>query len=259
MALFFFDFFSSCCSITQKYHQKTYIYLTAMALINDFMSLIYPRFCAACEQGLLGHENLVCNKCRLDLPRSRFHLNEDHELARVLAGRIPFRKSMSYFVFEKKGRVQELLHTIKYREGKALAEYLGQEYARELMQDRALESIDLIVPIPLHEKKKRSRGFNQSEHFAMGLSSVSGIPLNTTCLIRIAETSTQTQKKKFERWENVREMFALQRTEAIAKKHILVVDDVITTGATLEAAWLCLQQAEGIQVSLASIAFARKF
>ena len=167
-----------------------------MALINDFMSLIYPVFCEACSRDLFKHEQHICNLCKVDLPRSDFHKNSENELSGILAGRIPFEKAMSLFVFEKKGRVQNLLHAIKYKKQKELAEYLGKVYAQELYNDKVHEGIDCIIPIPLHPKRIKERGFNQSDLFAKGLSSGLNLPVMYN-LIREKETATQTRKKKF--------------------------------------------------------------
>jgi ComF family protein len=228
-----------------------------MALINDFMSLIYPVFCESCSRDLFKHEVYVCNLCKVDLPRSNFHKNSENELSGILAGRIPFDKAMSLFVFEKKGRVQNLLHAIKYKKQKELAEFLGKLYAEELYNDKAHEGMDVIIPIPLHQKRIKERGFNQSFYFAKGLSSGLNLPVVQN-LVREKETSSQTRKKKFERWENVEGIFDLKDADSLEGKHILLVDDVITTGATLEAAWNKLKEVEGIKISLAAIAFAKK-
>jgi ComF family protein len=229
-----------------------------MTLINDFLSLIYPRHCEACGNHLFQHEHHLCNYCKLNLPESHYHREADSELSRVFAGRVPFTKVMSLYVFEKSGRVQKLLHAIKYQKQKELALFLGKLYAARLLKDGAGEGIDLIIPIPLHEKKLRQRGFNQSEWFARGLASGLEIEMNAGLMKRQKETGTQTRKRKFERWENVEGIFEIAEKEILKNRHVLVVDDVITTGATIEAAWQSLKEIEGLKISVASIAFAKK-
>lgn len=176
----------------------------------------------------------------------------------MLAGRIPVQNTSACWLFEKNGKVQNILHSIKYENNKELAFFSGALYAEELKQDQAFSTCTLILPIPLHEKKLKQRGFNQSELFAKGLSKGLNIPVNSDLLTRVKETATQTRKKKFERWENVEGIFELKSKAPLINQHILLVDDVITTGATLEAAWSCLKEIDGIQISIASIAFADK-
>jgi len=229
-----------------------------MTIINDFMSLIYPRRCEACAGLLFKHEVFICNFCRINLPRSRYHCSREHELEQAFAGRVPFERAISFFLFEKNGRVQKLLHNIKYQDQKELAKYIGNQYAQELLKDGFDFNFDVIIPIPLHKKKLKQRGYNQSEWFAAGIAEQSKIALSTGNLVREEETSTQTRKKKYQRWENVEGIFTLKDKEALKGKHVLLIDDVITTGATIEAAWLALKDVEEIKISVAAIAFAAR-
>jgi ComF family protein len=229
-----------------------------MALINDFLSLIYPRYCEACEALLFKHERVICNKCALGLPKSNFHLNNKNPIVMALGGRVPLQGATSLFVFEKDGKVQNLLHALKYENQQIIGELMGQTFYSDLKNSGFFEGIDHVVPIPLHKKKQKVRGYNQSECFAKGISEKSGIPLNVKSFVREVETSTQTKKGKAERWENVKDAFALIDGEIFKNKHILLVDDVITTGATIEGAWQALKDVEGIKISVASIAYAEK-
>jgi len=229
-----------------------------MALINDFMSLIYPRHCEACGTNLLKHEEFICNLCLINLPKSNYHIQLTNELGYVFAGRIPLQNALCFYLFEKSGRVQKLLHAIKYQNQKELAQFIGKLYAKDLVESEILETIDIIIPIPLHAKKLKLRGYNQSEWFAKGIANELNIKQDATLLKKINATNTQTNKKKFERWENVEGVFELQNADILKNKHILIVDDVITTGATIEAAWQAIKNVEGIKVSVISIAFAAK-
>lgn len=227
-----------------------------MAFINDFMSLIYPRYCEACEENLFRHEQYLCNGCLLSLPKSNYHLKKDTELELTFAGRIPAVNTASLYLYQKCGRVQKLLHALKYQNQKELAEYLGRLYSADINTHEFAQQIDVITPVPLHPNKLKLRGYNQSEWFGKGLAAGLLKPLNTNILERTTDTSTQTKKKKFQRWENVEGIFKLKNTVGLTNKHVLLIDDVITTGATIEAAWLALKDIEGIKISIASIAFA---
>lgn len=227
-----------------------------MALINDFLSLIYPVRCEACGNTLFAHERFVCNHCLLNLPKSNFHQDPENKLFQLFSGRVPLDWAGAFYFFEKSGKVQNLLHAIKYQDQKELAEHLGELYAADLVKDKQLENVDILVPVPLHKKKLKARGFNQSEHYAIGLAKALKKDMNSDALRRIKETTTQTRKKKYERWENVEGIFNVPDNSALANKHVLLVDDVITTGATIEAAWLALKDITGIKISVASIAFA---
>lgn len=176
----------------------------------------------------------------------------------AFAGRVPLVMACSFYLYEKSGKVQKLLHAIKYQDQKELAYYLGKLYAEELSSAKTFEGIDLIIPIPLHEKKLKSRGFNQSEAFAKGLSAGLKKNIDLQSLKRVVDTKTQTKRKKYERWENVEGIFDVMEPEALYGKHVLLVDDVVTTGATIEAAWHSLKKIDDVKVSVASIAFAAK-
>ena len=229
-----------------------------MTLINDFMSLIYPRHCEACGNNLFKHEVYICNFCKLNLPKSNYHKNVKNELSQTFIGRVPLENSLCYYLFEKSGKVQKLLHAIKYQNQKELALFIGELYGQDLIKEKTLDEIDVIIPVPLHQKKIKLRGFNQSEWFAKGLAQTLNKPLDIVSLERAEETSTQTKKKKYERWENVEGIFKLKDDKALINKHVLLVDDVITTGATIEAAWMALKEIEGIKISVISIAFAAR-
>lgn len=228
-----------------------------MALINDFLSLIYPRHCQACGLLLYPQELSICKLCRLTLPKSNFHLTAENPLTLMLGGRVPLKQSLCLYLFEKSGKVQRLVHAIKYQQHKDLAVLLGKLLGEDFKLSQPQCHFHFIVPIPLHPDKQKARGFNQSEAFARGLSEVLNVPVDTNILRRIKASTTQTRKKKYQRWENVEGIFALSTTPDLSNKHLLIVDDVVTTGATIDSAWQCLHHIKGIQVSLACIAFAK--
>lgn len=227
-------------------------------MLNDFLALIYPRNCVSCDNSLYKHEEQVCNFCYLNLPKTNFHKQQRNPVDALFYGRTPLLLASSFYLFTKKGSIQKVLHSIKYKSNKDLAVLVGKWYAEDLKENPIISKADYIIPVPLHSKKFKQRGFNQSEEFAIGLSEGLTIPLNTSVLQRKEFTSTQTKKNKYERWENVEDVFELIIPETFKNKHIVLVDDVITTGATIEACCQLLQQIEGIQISVLSIAYADK-
>lgn len=229
-----------------------------MTLINDFMSLIYPRYCEACEALLYKHERIICNKCVLSLPKSNFHTSPKNPILMALGARVPLKRATSLYLFEKAGKVQSLLHSLKYEGQQDIGVLLGETLYENLKQSTFFSGVDVIIPVPLHKNKQALRGYNQSECFAKGIANKSGAALDVSTLIRQNETSTQTNKRKYERWENVKDVFVITDKEILKNKHVLLVDDVMTTGATVEGVWQALKDIEGISVSLATIAYADK-
>lgn len=220
-----------------------------------FINLLYPRVCAACGNSLFRSEELICTYCINNLPRTHFHRYSDTALDKVFWGRTNLRHTTALFYFSKKGRVQHLIHQLKYKGRQDVGIFLGKLLGRELKQD-GVEDFQVIIPVPLHPSKQRKRGYNQSELFGKGLSESLGIPCDIDSFRRVVASETQTRKSRFARYENVKEIFRVEKTENIEGKHILLVDDVITTGSTLESCANILLQVPGCQVSVASIAFA---
>ncbi|MCU0359642.1 MAG: ComF family protein [Bacteroidia bacterium] len=200
---------------------------------------------------------MICKLCELSLPKSNYHLNDNNPLNRMLGGRVPLQKTLCLYLFEKSGKVQRLVHAIKYHKHKELAVFLGERLGNEIRATELPLEFDVIVPIPLHPKKLAERGFNQSEEFAKGLSKVMGVAMDNKSLQRAKISSTQTHKRKYQRWENVEGIFELPAPANFENKHVLLLDDVVTTGATIDSAWQCFKHLEGVKVSLACIAFTK--
>jgi ComF family protein len=224
--------------------------------VVDFILLLYPELCQACSNPLFRKEKIICISCLYKLPRTNFHLNADNTLSRVFWGRIQIESIASFLFFSKEGKVQNLMHAFKYKSNEKIGQYLGYLYALDLKKNSWLNSIDVIVPVPLHPKKHKIRGYNQSEEFAHGLAEINSIPINTGIIHRMVESETQTKKSRFKRWKNVNTIFQLLDDSNIQGKHILLVDDVITTGATIEACTQELLKIKDVKISIASLAFA---
>lgn len=228
-------------------------------MFEDLLSLLFPESCYACSGAMARGEKYICTKCNVALPYTDYHLHGNSELnplQRRFWGKVQIQYAFTYLLFTPKGRVQHMLHKLKYKGAKDLGEHLGYRYGALLTDHQYNEQFDLIVPVPLHKYKLRRRGYNQSECFAQGLSSSMLLPLNTNALIRILDTATQTKKNRLDRWQNVEQVFTVKNQVGIKGKRVLLVDDVMTTGATLEACALSLLAAGASQVSVVTIAAA---
>ena len=226
--------------------------------LEDFISLLYPRVCAACGNSLFKNEGIVCTSCLYHLPKTNYHLMDESPLDKVFWGRSKLAYTAALYFFQKKGKVQHLIHQLKYKGRTDVGIFMGEILGNDLKKSAHFADIDAVVPVPLHLAKQRKRGYNQSEQFAIGLASAMNIDMDATSFIRTVDTQTQTRKSRFARWENVKEIFHVADAGKLANKHLLLVDDVITTGATLESAANILLQIEGVKLSIACIGFAHE-
>lgn len=200
---------------------------------------------------------MCCLRCLYRLPRTGYWSEPDNAVERAFWGRIPVERGCALFFFDKGSRYRTLLHKLKYKQRKDIGLTLGKMLGRELLESGNYQTIDTIVPVPLHPKKQYRRGYNQSEQIAAGIAQVTAWEINATALIRTTHTETQTRKTRLERWENVSRVFRVREEAALRNKHILLVDDVITTGATLEACATQLLKVAGCRVSVATLAMVR--
>ena len=226
-----------------------------MTLLNDILNIFFPRCCAGCSGLLTDSELYICTECLYLLPRTNYWREKDNLVAKIFWGRVYIENAASYLHFVKGSRLQQIIHHLKYKNQKQIGEYLGRIYAQELI-NTDFTNIDAIVPVPLHPKKLKKRGYNQSEHIAIGMSSVMKKEVITNSLIRLSQNKSQTLKSRFERWENVQDVFEIINPELIANKHVLLVDDVLTTGSTLESCINALLKIDGIKVSIFTISVA---
>ncbi|MFL5765085.1 MAG: ComF family protein [Bacteroidia bacterium] len=225
-------------------------------MLNDFISLIFPEVCASCGNSLYKREDTICTWCVYHLPKTNFHLYNDNPVAKIFWGRVNIYSAGAYYGFNKGGKVQHLVHQLKYKGKKEIGHVLGKLYGPELKKSSDFCTIQTVIPVPLHPKKVKKRGYNQSEAFASGLAESMAAEPDFKTLYRIRESATQTKKSRFHRWQNVESIFELANRESHSGKHILLVDDVITTGATLEACAQTLQKIPDVKISIATIAYA---
>ena len=224
--------------------------------IDAFIGLFYPSVCAACGNSLYKWERIVCTRCKAFLPKTGYELNEDNPLARMFYGKVRLKAVAACFFFSKEGKVQHLIHELKYKGNADAGVFLGQELGKSIREAPLFQDLDYLIPVPLHPKREKERGYNQSMMIAKGISEVTGIPVGDKYLIRSVNTATQTHKSKEERWKNVKDIFEVKHPEQLEDKYVLLIDDVLTTGATLEACALKLSTIPGITISCATAACA---
>jgi len=223
--------------------------------LKDFIALIYPEVCGVCDNVLHSHERYFCLDCIIKLPRTNYHQFPDNPIEKSFWGKFKIEKAAAFLFFQRGEKVQHLIHQLKYGGRKEIGYEIGKEYGKELLKSSVFSNVDVIVPIPLHRMKKKSRGYNQSEMFAKGLAEVMKIETDFDSVERVAYTETQTKKKRFARFSNVESIFKVVKPERLEGKHILLVDDVITTGATIGSCAAPLLEVKDVRVSIAGIAY----
>jgi ComF family protein len=205
----------------------------------DFFHLFYPNICAACGERLITQEKVICTRCLVDLPRTNFQYDHDNPVSQLFWGRVNVQNATALFRFQKGSRFQDLLHLLKYKGRQDVGEELGRQLGFELKKSELFNKVNVVIPVPLHPKREKKRGYNQAECIAKGVAESMGIEIQARNMIRTVETQTQTKKSRIERWKNVDSIFTIKQPEKLNNRHILLVDDVVTTGATLEA---CAQE-----------------
>lgn len=225
-------------------------------LLRDLLGLLFPELCAACGTHLYRGEQCLCSKCLYDLPYSDHHLHADNRAAKKFWGRLPLGSVFALLHFKKGNAVQRILHSLKYRNQPDLGVKLGRMIAEKLVLSGQEIHPDIIIPVPLHHKREKLRGYNQSLCIAKGIAEILQIPLSEGQLKRNIATKSQTKKNRYSRYENMIGVFHLQNAAILKGKHVLLVDDVITTGATLEACATTLLKHNVNKISIAAAAFA---
>lgn len=224
--------------------------------ITDILELFFPSLCITCGNRLTSQEKYLCFDCWLDLPVTNFHLEEENKAAQLFWGRTEIKNATSFFSFRKGSNYQQLIHFIKYKGSKQLGFETGKKFGFSLSESDAYRSVDILVPVPLHPKKEKQRGYNQSEWIAGGIANVLNKPVSSRNLYRKSYTSTQTRKGRYERWQNVEGIFGIHNPREFEGKHILLIDDVLTTGSTIEACAIQLIKIPNIKISVATLAYA---
>ena len=222
----------------------------------DFLALFYPNYCLGCDNSLVKGEQYLCSQCLAKLPKTQFHWQKNNPVEMLFAGRVPIFRATAFCSFHKEGLIQHLVHQLKYKNKREIGTYLGLLFGLDLVENEDFQSVDILLPIPLHPHKQKKRGYNQSEAICDGIAKGMQKECDYKLLVRTTDTQTQTKKSRYNRWENVSQIFKVLHPEQLEGKHILLVDDVVTTGSTLEAVAQILLEIPNAKVSVACLAWA---
>jgi len=225
--------------------------------LYSFLSLWFPRCCVVCGGSLAKGEECICTMCNINLPRTDYHLRKDNPVEKLFWGKFPLERATSFFFYRKGSDFRQVLHQLKYGGQKEIGAIMGRYMASELQASDFFHGVDVIIPIPLHKKKQQIRGYNQSEWIAGGIEKITGIELRTDIIIHTRKSSSQTDKSIYKRWENTHDSFELVNDKNISGMHILLIDDVVTTGATLLACAETLLTVPNIKISMLTLAIAK--
>jgi ComF family protein len=228
----------------------------AKTYFNALRDLIYPPSCPGCGSALLRGESAICITCQIDLPLNPYFSQQNNEVMQVFSGRLPLQTANALLYFNKSGIAQGLIHSLKYEDNEAIGEYLGNMLGRKLKDTLPL-SVDIILPVPLHPTKQEARGYNQCHSIARGLQAQLGGDIDLNSVQRIKANPSQTRLNRAKRWDNVDGIFSLVDDGVFAGKHVLLVDDTLTTGATLESCGSTILKASNVTLSIATLAYAK--
>ncbi|HEU4472260.1 MAG TPA: phosphoribosyltransferase family protein [Flavisolibacter sp.] len=224
-------------------------------LTEALLHLAYPHVCEGCGSDVLPKDQLLCLRCLSSLPLTGFHLHADNPVEKMFWGRLPLTAACAQYYFTKRSLMQGLLHQLKYRGNRDAGLYLGRLMGYSLLASSRFCTADLLLPMPLFRAREKRRGYNQAEVICRGISEVMQKPVRADIVIRSTGTDSQTKKGRIARWQNMEGRFELTGAAAIEHKQVLLVDDVITTGASLEALGRTLLPVEGIRLSIAALCF----
>lgn len=223
-------------------------------ILNDINTILVPMVCFGCNTALRLGERLLCTVCRNQLPLTEYNFTDENPVDKIFYGRIDIKKCNSFLFFTKNGIVKTLIHYLKYKNQEEIGVFLGDWFGQVLKEELALSHIDYVIPVPLHKKKLRKRGYNQVAKFGQRLAYHIGAEYNDIVLFKTANTKTQTKKGRLSRWQHDKSLFELNDIDLLKHKHVLLVDDIITTGATIESCAMALKKTEGITLYVATMA-----
>lgn len=222
---------------------------------KDFLRLFYPKNCAACGTALQSNESEICLMCHTDLPLTKFWEQQANPMEQLFWGRAKIENALALFFYKKGTKTQQLIHNIKYRKNLSAGKYCGSWLGAYLKEYHKTNPIDYVIPVPLHLKRFKKRGYNQCDCIGEGLAESIGCRIDKLSIRRVKYNISQTKKGRFERWKNVDRIFEVKNSEHLKHKHILLIDDVVTTGSTMEACISAINEIEGVKVSVAVLGF----
>jgi ComF family protein len=222
---------------------------------DSLLHLAFPHVCEGCGTDNLQPEHLLCLRCASSLPSTNFHLHANNPIEKIFWGRIAVSSATAQYYFTKESMMQHLMHQFKYKGNKEVGIYLGKLMGWAMAESNRFSNIDALIPLPLHKSKEHKRGYNQATVLCQGISSVLNKPVLKNVVLRPEQTETQTKKGRIQRWQNMEGKFQLNSLTAIEDKHVLLIDDVVTTGATLEACGREILKAKNVQLSIATLCF----
>lgn len=224
-----------------------------MSILNNLLELFFPRLCICCQDRLNSEEKHICISCLYNLPRTDHLVSDNNKLEDFFAGRFPFERIASFAYFVKGGSLQKVIHELKYHNNPKLGIFIGNLCGKEISRTGYAENIDIIVPVPLHKKRLHKRGYNQSLMIAEGIAEIIGKPIQSDNLIRRINNPSQTKNSRYERWINTEGIFETKDPSLFQDKHILLVDDVVTTGSTLEVCAKLILNSENSRISIFTV------
>lgn len=231
---------------------------TLTLIKNALLHLVYPHVCAGCGTDALPAKSQLCIQCMHDLPLTHFEKQAGNPVEKILTGRVRFEKATAHLYFNKDSMLQRLMHQFKYKNNKELGFQLGLIMGTRLLESRRFSNIEALIPLPLHESKEKKRGYNQAEIICNGIAQALEVPVVTDVVKRTIATESQTKKNRSDRWQNMAGKFSLVNERGAENKRVLLVDDVITTGATLEACANALLKINGLTLNVATLCYASK-
>jgi len=228
---------------------------TITNLFNSALHLFYPHNCEGCSTDVLENDHLLCAKCYATLAETGFMGKENNPVEKTFYGRLQVEEAGAAYYFTQDSIMQKLIFALKYNGNKDVGLYLGKQLGKQVLQSRRFNNVDILVPLPLNAKRQFKRGYNQAELICNGIADVINKPINTKVVLRSVHTTTQTQQSRMARWQNMKDVFDVDDLQSLEGKHILLVDDVVTTGATLEACGTMLLNIKDVKLSIVTVAY----
>jgi ComF family protein len=225
-------------------------------ILRYFTGIFYPEICDICHQNLMIGESVICLSCLCQIPRTNMHLRRENIIEERFMDKVKFERATAFFYYSTNKKYKKAIHSLKYHNNKEIGETIGKYAAAEFIESEDFKHFDYLVPVPLHPKKLRQRGYNQSFHIALGIAQILNCEIETENLVRTVETVTQTKKNAFERMKNTKDIFAVRDSQLFENKRILLIDDVITTGATLAGCIEAINKVCNAKVSIFGLAVA---